>query len=144
MLATHIELGLGMELTLNLGWVLLTAWMLWVWLRMAARPASERRIQAVALAVVILILLPAISMTDDLVAAQNPAEIDCTSCLARRDHHCSSPHAPVLPGTASPPVQAYRGPDLAMIGLAAPNQPSGFNVLSPALSSVQNRPPPAA
>lgn len=133
-----------MELTLNLGWALLTAWMLWMWLRMATRPASERRIQAVALAVVILILLPAISMTDDLVAAQNPAEIDCMACLARRDHHSNRPHMTIPASACAPPLATYAGPRIALIGEAVSNQPAATHVESPALSSIQNRPPPAA
>jgi hypothetical protein len=133
-----------MELTLNLGWALLTAWMLWLWLRMASRPVPERRIQAVALAVVILILLPAISMTDDLVAAQSPAEIDCMACLARRDHHCSSPHAAVLAGAAALPIPAFSCPRVAMRSMATPDRLARTNVQNPALSAIQNRPPPAA
>jgi len=62
-----------MELTLNLGWALVTMWMLCAWVRTSPRRATDRRIQMVALAVVILILLPAISMTGDLAAAQTPA-----------------------------------------------------------------------
>ena len=61
--------------------------------------ASDRRIQMVALAVVILILLPAISMTDDLVAAQNPAEIDC--CAGRHHDHAASPHS-IIPAGRNP------------------------------------------
>ena len=70
-----------MELTLNLGWACgsLDAVPGREWRRARIRPPHP----IVALAVVILILLPAISMTDDLMAAQNPAEIDC--CV-RRDH----------------------------------------------------------
>ena len=55
--------------------------------------------QFVAMALVILILLPAISMTDDLIAAQNPAEVDC---CARRDHDFSSPHSIVPAGRRAP------------------------------------------
>lgn len=133
-----------MELTLNLGWALLTAWMLWVWLRMAARPASERCLQAVALGVVILILLPAISMTDDLVAAQNPAEIDCTACMARRGHSCSSAHAMIPAGDCSLPPAAFAGPQITLISMVVTTRPARAQVESPALSSIQNRPPPAA
>jgi hypothetical protein len=58
----------------------------------AALPAAgaTRRTQMVALAVLILILFPVISVTDDLQAIQNPAEVD--SCLRRER---SKP----LPGT---------------------------------------------
>lgn len=137
----HVELVLGMELTLNLGWALVAMWMLSAWVRTAPRRATDRRIQMVALAVVILILLPAISMTDDLAAAQNPAEIDC---CARRDHdQGASPHS-ILPAAASLPLPSFTGISLAFVGMAAPGKlPSPF-VENPSLTSIQNRPPPAA
>ena len=58
-----------MELALNFGWAAVAVWMLFAWARMEPLTAKSRRAQFVALAVVILILLPAISMTDDLIAA---------------------------------------------------------------------------
>ncbi len=95
----------------------------------------------VALAVVILILLPAISMTDDLVAAQNPAEIDC--CVRRNHDHGTSPHS-ITPATPAIPLPSFTGISLAFVGMAAPsNLPSPF-VENPCLASIQNRPPPAA
>jgi hypothetical protein len=94
----------------------------------------------VALAVVILILLPAISMTDDLAAAQNPAEVDC---CARRDHdHGASPHS-ILPTAAAIPLPSFAGISLAFAGMAAPGNLPSPSVESPFLHSIQNRPPPA-
>jgi len=137
----NVELALGMELTLNLGWALVAMWMLCAWVRKAPCRATDRRIQMVALAVVILILLPAISMTDDLVAAQNPAEIDC--CARRNHDHGASPHS-ILPAAASLPLPSFTGISLAFVGMAAPgNFPSPW-VEKPSLASIQNRPPPAA
>ena len=74
--------------------------MLCLWLRFAPRTGPDRRIQFVALAMIILILLPVISMTDDLQAARNPAEVD--TCL-RRDHDWSSPHS-MVPAVAVLPL----------------------------------------
>jgi hypothetical protein len=140
-LITHVELALGMELTLNLGWVLVAIWMLCAWVRTAPRRTTDRRIQMVALAVVILILLPAISMTDDLMAAQNPAETDC--CV-RRDHdHSTCPHC-ILPAAAALPLSGLTGISLVFVGMAVPsNLPPPF-VENPSLAPIQNRPPPAA
>lgn len=138
---THVESALGMELALNLGWALVAMWMLCAWVRTAPRRAKDRHIQMVALAVVILILLPAISMTDDLVAAQNPAEIDC--CVRRNHDHCVSPHS-ILPATTTSPMPSYAGISLAFVGIVAPgNLPSPL-AENPCLASIQNRPPPAA
>lgn len=136
----HVELALGMELTLNLGWVVLAALMLWVWLRMTPGTAKDRRLQFVALAVVILILLPAISMTDDLVAAQNPAEIDC---CARRDHGCNHFH-PIIPLAAVMPVPGFQGLAIRFSRVGAPRQLTSPLVENPSLSAIENRPPPVA
>jgi hypothetical protein len=137
----NVELAPGMELALNLGWALVAMWMLCAWVRKAPRRPTDRRIQMVALAVVILILLPAISMTDDLLAAQNPAEIDC---CARRDHDQGvSPHS-ILPATASLPLPSFSGIAPAYVGVAAPGNLPTPLVENPSLTSIQNRPPPAA
>jgi hypothetical protein len=130
-----------MELTLNLGWALLALWMLWAWVRMAPRRTSDRCIQLVSLAIVILILLPAISMTDDLIAAQNPAEIDC--CARRHQDHAAYPHS-IIPAIAVLPLPGFTGMSLAFVRMATPsNLPPPF-VENPSLTSIQNRPPPAA
>ncbi len=102
----------------------------------------DRRMQFIALAVVILILLPAISMTDDLLAAQNPAEIDCS---ARRAHdHGSSPHS-IVPAAAALPVPSFAGLSFAYVRVAAPgNLPSPLSrtILPwPRFRTVPLRPP---
>jgi hypothetical protein len=130
-----------MELVLNLGWALVAMWLLCAWVRKAPRRATDRRIQMVALAVVILILLPAISMTDDLLAAQNPAEIDC--CARRNHDHAACQHS-VIPAVAVLPVPGFTGVSLVFVGMTAPGKlPSPF-VENPSLASIQNRPPPVA
>jgi len=129
-----------MELALNLAWVLLGAWMVWRWLRYASARGADRRVQIVALAAVILILLPAISMTDDLMAASNPAEID--TCL-RRDHDGVSPHA-LVPTTAALVVPFFVGPALGTASHLVAADSSAPAPDNPALVSIENRPPPAA
>jgi hypothetical protein len=129
-----------MELTLNLGWVLVAVWMLCAWLRVASRAAKDRRAQFVALAVVILILLPAISMTDDLMAAQNPAEVDC--CV-RRDHGCTSPHS-IVPITPALPLLGLSGLSFGFLQDGVPSHLTVPNVENPSLGSIENRPPPVA
>lgn len=135
----HVELALGMELTLNLGWALVAVWMVCAWMRAAPRTASERRAQFVALAVVILILLPAISMTDDLMAAQNPAEIDSS---VRRDQGFANPNS-IVPVTAALPLPAFPTPTLGFSQIGAPSHLRILLVENPSLSFIENRPPPA-
>jgi hypothetical protein len=106
--------------------------------RFSPHGAGNRRAQFVALSLLLFILLPAISVTDDLLAAQNPAEID--SCL-RRDHEFSGHHGPLLL-VAVLPVLFQGGftsklPQWAVPG-ATPLRVSN----PPALSAIQNRPPP--
>lgn len=129
-----------MELTLNLGWLALALYMVWAWLRHAPEKGADRRTQIVALALVILILLPAISMTDDLMAARNPAEVD--TCV-RRDYHWVSPHS-IVPAAAALAVSLFSGLWLGEVRGAAV-RPMPLRLLkAPALSSIESRPPPAA
>jgi hypothetical protein len=129
-----------MELALNLIWLLLALVMVSFWLRQAPRQASQRRAQMIALSVLLIILLPAISMTDDLMAAQNPAEVDST---LRRDHEFVRPHLvfPVAPASLQ---LAFSGLSLDTDRQAAPG-PVSAPVFDPlALASIRNRPPPLA
>ncbi len=76
-----------MESALNLAWAVCSVGLIWFWLRSGVADRKSRGAQVLALAMVVLLLLPVISLSDDLVAAQNPAETD--SCLRRateRDH----------------------------------------------------------
>ena len=136
----HVELAGEMELTLNLGWVLLALWMLGAWLRIAPKAHRGRRAQLVALSVVILILLPAISMTDDLIAAQNPAELDC---CARRDYDCLHAHASVLTSSARP-EPAFGCQAAGVVQLLPRDLQANPLAKIPALASIRNRPPPSA
>ncbi len=76
-----------MELLFNLLWVGLSIGLIGLWLLSrrrwqddALRPGSH--IQIAALAIVIVILLPVVSLTDDLLACTAPAEVEH---LVRRD-----------------------------------------------------------
>jgi hypothetical protein len=129
-----------MELFLNFVWVMLAGTLLWQWLRCTPAEGSDRRMQLVSLVVLIFILLPAISMTDDLLAAQNPAEVDC--CL-RRDHDYTNPHS-IFPAVSTPPLPAFSGPSFQVAYLIKVNRLPHPVTDSPARAAVQNRPPPAA
>lgn len=129
-----------MELALNLAWVLLVLSLFCLWLRYAPRSVGDRRMQFVALAVLILVLLPVISMTDDLLAAQNPAE--AVTCV-RRDHDDLRPHS-VVPTAAAPPVPILSAVPVRSASARLPGEHPAPSLKPPALSSIQNRPPPAA
>ena len=133
-----------MELALNLAWMALAALMFCLWLRVAPRTGPDRHIehrhaQFVALTVLILILFPVISVTDDLQALQNPAETD--SCQ-RRDHIVSNPHS-IFPGGAALPMPVFAELSFGILHLATPGSLTAPVIDHPALASIQNRPPPA-
>jgi hypothetical protein len=129
-----------MELVLNLLWVLLTALMFGLWLRFGPRTGSNKRSQCVALAFVVLLLFPVISVTDDLQAALNPAETDACS---RRDHAGAPPHS-ALPSFAAPPPEAFAELPFGVLRLASHGTLLSPVVDRPELDPIQNRPPPVA
>lgn len=129
-----------MEVFLNLVWMLAALLFVVLWLRLARRHGATPRVQAIALLMLIVILLPVISVTDDLQALQNPAELDC---CARRHHAAFCPHS-VVPAVAAPLPPAFAE---LLTGFAPATVP-GYGLLPakkiPTLESIQNRPPPAA
>ena len=134
-----------MELFLNLAWVVLAVLMVCLWPRFAPRTGPDGhmrdlRMQFVALAVLLLILFPVISVTDDLQAVQNPAETDSSQ---RRDHIAASSHS-IFPAVAALPVAILAG---LLSGLPRFTGTRNLPVPAinyPALASIQSRPPPAA
>jgi hypothetical protein len=78
-----------MELLCNLAWAALTAalWSCWFARRRRAKTASilpAIAVQFISLAALTAILLPVISITDDLQAANNPAEVERSA--GKREH----------------------------------------------------------
>ena len=135
-----------MEILLNLVWVALSVALSVYWLRRRVpHDGNENSVslktQLVALAVVFLILLPVVSLTDDLQASIAPAEVE---------HACRR-------GDALPGHDAQLQSQFAMIAtwLIAPHSPNTITVGSPAQSTglpllqlgfvrpFQSRPPPS-
>ena len=129
-----------MEILLNLVWASLAVCLVQLWARFAPREGGSRRIQIVALAMLIVILFPVISVSDDLQAAQNPAEDDI---YLRRDHAAPSSHS-IVPVAAVPPRPVFAEIGLRFAGFFAPIGLSFQRMENPALDPIQNRPPPAA
>lgn len=129
-----------MELALNLAWALSAIVIVCLWLRFAPQARASRRTQWVALAVLILILFPVISVTDDLQAVQNPAEVD--SCL-RRDHAISHPHS-IFPAVAALPLPIQAELPFGFLQRVALGTAPPPSVDHPGLRNLHNRPPPVA
>ena len=126
-----------MEFALNLVWMALATLMFWLWMRRAPSEGVSRRTQLAALAVVVLILLPVISVTDDLMAAQNPAETDCCQ---RKDYAVAIPHS-VFPAIAALPPPVLAELTFSFLRYAAPSRvPAAATVMSQA--SDNSKAPP--
>jgi hypothetical protein len=128
------------EITLNLAWVALAALMLALWIFHAPRSGASRKTQLVALAVVILILFPVISVTDDLLATQIAAETD--TCQRKALHTATAhiaPHATVIFLMA-----AYAQDDPGSFRLAELDNFPAPLTKAPAWAPILKRPPPSA
>lgn len=129
-----------MEMALNLEWMALAVAMCWLWARHARREGRRGLTQIVSLALVLGIMFVVITMYDDMAMAQSPAE---TRCIQREDDLGAHAHAALHPVVASPPTLAAELP-LNTICSAAPSSLVVSTAKISALSSIQNRPPPAA
>lgn len=132
-----------MELFLNLAGALVATGLICLWLWTSQRGCNRgfgRSTQLVALALLILILFPVISVTDDLIAVQNPAETDS---LQRRNLEVFALHTAIL--SAAIPLEVFRTiPSVeTWSGTAARRSDPPLPVV-PALASIENRPPPAS
>jgi hypothetical protein len=129
-----------MELALNLGWTALATAMCWLWVRHARHEGHGRLAQFVSLASVLFMMFVVITMYDDMSMAQNPAE---TRCFLREDDSGTHTHALLHPIAASIPTLAAEL-RFNTCRFAVPGSLLVPSVKVPALSSIQNRPPPAA
>lgn len=129
-----------MELILNLVGACVALTLVGLWLQIGPRASEDRRTQIVALAVLILILFPVISVTDDLLTVQNPADPD--SCLRKvRELQALRQILPLVFVLPNPTVGNIA------FGFLRPAEPRDSAILmvdSPAMAPVENRPPPAA
>jgi hypothetical protein len=129
-----------MELAFNLEWMALATAMCWLWVHHARREGWGRSVQLVSLGLVLVTMFAVITMYDDMAMAQYPAE---TRCFQREDDLGAHAHVPLHPTVASIPTLAAELP-FNTIRLAVPGSLLIPTVKVPSLSSIQNRPPPAA
>jgi glucan phosphoethanolaminetransferase (alkaline phosphatase superfamily) len=129
-----------MELTLNLGWAAMAIAICWLWVRHARRESQGLWAQFVSVALVLSTMFVVITIYDDMAMAQNPSE---TRCFQREEDlgaHALVPHHPAvtsLPTLATElPIKTLRFTMSDSLLIPA--------VRGSALSSIQNRPPPAA
>jgi hypothetical protein len=127
------------EIVLNLSWALCSLGLILVWMR--NRSSNPARAQIFALAMVVLLLLPVISLSDDLAAMQGPAETDSS---VRRALHAGDGHPSVVPAAMGMPEQVFSA--LATGGCSQdalqPCIPAPQLIFLP--RSLDSRPPPKA
>ena len=128
-----------MEALLNSIWALVAFATLCLWLRLDCRDQGERRRSLVALCLLVVILFPVISVSDDIWSMQNPAE---ESGLQRKDRLTGVPQAaPTL--LAVLPMFAVPQQAMVVLGFCEPVLRSKSRIAVPAVDSIETRPPPA-
>ena len=128
-----------MELILNLAWAILAIAGLYAWVRLCPTSGASRRAQFVALAMLLLILFPVVSITDDIWAAHKPAEADV--CLRR--HELTAHLHTIVPDLPALPVAILMALPPAFVDYAPVDQPTVPKLKAVPSSPTFNRPPPA-
>ena len=129
-----------MDLVLNLGWLALAMAMCWLWVRYGRPEGRRLSAQCICLVLVLLMMFVAITTYDDMAMAQSPAE---ARCFLRDDRFSVHAHASLHPALAPVPTFAA-GIPFHTIRFVEPGRPLIAAGRVPALSSIQNRPPPVA
>jgi hypothetical protein len=129
-----------MELLLNLAWLLIAGVIVSLWLRGASHEGPDRRGQLIALIMLIAILFPVISVSDDLLAVQNATE---ANNYKRWDHLVPSNTHPVQPVQAILVSALSAGLGFGFLRLIAPRLLTFQKPGRPELAVISNRPPPA-
>ena len=122
----------SMELFLNSAWALLAIAIGCLWQRFERRASADRRQSFIAVLVLIAILFPVISITDDLWALYNPAETET-----------SNSHV-IFPAVADLPLQGLADLCFGFQPVILPLHLPVLAVDNPAFDAIENRPPPAA
>jgi hypothetical protein len=127
------------EILLNITWAVCSLALVGLWLRGGVSSSLPRRTQLFALGMAALLLLPVISLSDDLLAMQAPVETD--NCV-RRGQNPDNLHPATL--LSAIPSGVYMP---ALIGYLALQLPPNEQEAAPPImlpSSMDSRPPPSA
>ena len=129
-----------MELFLNLAWLLMALILISLWVLLKPQAEERRRNSVIALAMLIVVLFPVVSVSDDLWSVQNPAEADTS---LRRDHLSPSAHA-AFPVVLGSPETIFCGLENTWVFNRVLHQRPLITAQSRLPESIQNRPPPTA
>lgn len=130
-----------MEIILNLAWAVCSLVLVGFWMRASESDTVSRKTQLLALAMVVVLLLPVISLSDDLMAMQGPAETD--TCM-RRAFHVDEGHPSIVPHALALPEELFTAvsngvPSQLALQTYIPVPPTTFRT-----RSLDSRPPPRA
>ncbi len=137
-----------MELILNLAWGLLAVYLLTAWWKQREQNAAyscgahrmDPRTQLIALCVILIVLFPVISVSDDLFAAQFPAVTDSNN---RKCHSaCCSAARTLADSTPFEAAAVFQFQTQQLSFVALPALPARASANNPALFKIENRPPP--
>jgi len=128
-----------MELFLNLVWLLMAVALVCLWLQGEARARTGCWRQVIAIGILIAIVFPVISMSDDLLAVQNAFEADS---YPRRDHLVPSNNPPGQPALAIIAAVVFSGLGFGFPRFPVPNLVLVHEPERPELACVGIRPPP--
>lgn len=134
-----VKFGLVTEIILNFAWALCALGLILLWARAGISGGGSRRTQILALTMVVMLLLPVISLSDDLMAMQSPAETD--TCL-RRTLHPGEGHPSLIPHSMAMPAQFCQAPSIDGVSQEAVQT---YRLAPPSTSlirSLDSRPPP--
>ena len=129
-----------MEIFLNLAWACLAIVSVCLWMRFEHRTSAQRRLPLIALIMLLVILFPVISVSDDLWSLQNPAETD----TCQRRHQIAPSLHSILPFIAAPLAPLFAQLNLDVRHFSASIDIPIETCAIPTLEGIENRPPPAA
>jgi hypothetical protein len=131
---------MNIELALNISWTVLSALAACFWLRYRPSGGKDWRIQLLALGMLIVVLFPVVSVSDDLFVAQNPALTEFSSF---RKHIFSGSPSTLL-ASIGLPVSTGWNFGFQFRGFATPSWDAFSARGACKRVAIKNRPPPAA
>lgn len=127
-----------MELFFNLVWLFAAVALAFFWGIMSPAKPTPKRNSVIALSLLVVILFPVISVSDDLWSIQNPAEADTA---LRRDHVSQAAHSNLVVHVGLPvlPMSGIEGgwSSSVILPLIYP-----ITLKTQHFFTIQNRPPP--
>jgi hypothetical protein len=130
-----------MEVLLNLAWAFCSLSLFFLWTKSNTSNPAPRRTQLFALAMVVLLLLPVISLSDDLLAMQGAAETDMS---LRRAQVSDNTHASPASTPFGLPEQIAQALTLGGYSRILSQETAPAEPMSGLGRALDSRPPPSA